>query len=430
MPFLPLDDLYFDEAESQRKDVGDIDDLVQSINRIGLINAIIVERDGKIRAGRRRYLAHKQLGLTEIEVKLKDDLSELELHQLELDENIRRKDLTWQEYVNAVQSYHNLCVEAEGDGWTIPKTADRIGIDERRLRRFINVAAELENGNELVIKADKISTAIGIVERKAARAAASETLKAEETIDTFFDNTAEAKVKAKETRKEQLEIAVPLFNADFVEWAASYDGPKFNFLHCDFPYGIDADKHDQGAAGKFGGYKDDPDVYWNLLDTLAEAMNNVIDKSAHLIFWFSHNFYSETKTHLTNMGWAVNPTPLIWHKNDNKGILPDPRRYPRQIYEAAFLCSRGDRFLVRPKSNVYSGPNTKNIHMSEKPIAMLEHFMEMTVDNTTIMLDPTAGSGNAVQAAKTLGAKLFVGLEKNVEFHELACEEWRKRNDS
>lgn len=428
MPTRPIDELYFDKDLSQRQDMGDLNDLIQSISRIGLINAIVIEADGKIRAGRRRYLALKEMGQIEAEVKLVSDLSEIELRQLELDENIRRKDLTWQEQVAAFNEYHNLCTESEGADWTIPKTAERLGVSVSNLRRFVNVAREIDTGNEMVAKADKLSTAVGIVERKAARAAATDTDRAEAAIDSMFDTDKEAESKQREARKEELEIDVPLFQADFTEWAKKYDGPKFNFIHCDFPYGIDADKHDQGAAGSFGGYKDDPDTYWNLIDTLAESMENVVDKSAHLMFWFSHNFYAETKTHLENMGWFVNPTPLIWYKSDNKGIMPDPRRRPRQIYEAAFLCSRGDRFLVRPKSNVFAGPNTKNIHMSEKPLPMLEHFMEMLVDETTLMLDPTAGSCNAVQSAKNLGAKLFVGLERDSEFYSLACEEWRKRN--
>lgn len=51
---------------------------------------------------------------------------------------------------------------------------------------------------------------------------------------------------------------------------------------------------------------------------------------------------------------------------------------------------------------------------------MLTHFLRMVVDDTTRMLDPTAGSGNAVRIASELGAAYALGLELNPEFAEVA----------
>src|SRR5690606_36396537 len=135
------------------------------------------------------------------------------------------------------------------------------------------------------------------------------------------------------------------------EWRRDDSGPRFNLIHCDFPYGVKADKHNQGAAAAFGGYADDPDVYWQLLATLERAMENVVAESAHLIFWFSMDYYQRTLDALSGMGWSVNPFPLIWHKSDNTGILPDPSRGPRRIYETALFASRGDRKIVGAVGN-------------------------------------------------------------------------------
>ena len=41
---------------------------------------------------------------------------------------------------------------------------------------------------------------------------------------------------------------IPIITGDFLEWAPAYTGPRFNFLHCDFPYGIDTDKRNMGSA--------------------------------------------------------------------------------------------------------------------------------------------------------------------------------------
>jgi DNA modification methylase len=107
-------------------------------------------------------------------------------------------------------------------------------------------------------------------------------------------------------------------------------------------------------------------------------------------------------------------------KSDGTGILPDPERGPRQIYETCLLASRGDRKIVRAVANAYSAPTVRDTHMSEKPEPMLRHFFGMLVDENTIMLDPTCGSGSSLRAAESLGARRVLGLEINPEFAGLA----------
>ena len=189
-------------------------------------------------------------------------------------------------------------------------------------------------------------------------------------------------------------------------------------------------KSDQGAGANFGTYADSPDVYWKLLNTLELAMTNVIADSAHLMFWFSMEYYSETKALLSQMGWKVNTHPLVWVKSDNTGIMPDASRQPRRIYETAFIASRGDRLLVSPVSNAFSHPGReKSIHMNEKPVPMLKHFMRMFVDSYSRVLDPTCGSGNALKVAQLLGAPTVLGIEQNEEFFNRAKEAYFNDDD-
>ena len=51
---------------------------------------------------------------------------------------------------------------------------------------------------------------------------------------------------------------------------------------------------------------------------------------------------------------------------------------------------------------------------------MLRYFFKMFVDDRTIMLDPTCGSGNAVKVAEELGARHALGLEISKENYESA----------
>jgi len=407
----PIDSIWVNRETRQRKELTGITELAESISKLGLINPITIKLDGELKAGERRWTAVKTLGWDNINVQFIEDMNESDLKLLELDENIRRVDLPWQDQCLAIEEYHSLR-GAETPDWTIIATAEALGIDRQEVARKISVAKELHAGNARVAEAPRYTVARGIVMREQERKETSQLSKAEEIITG-------APIEKKK---------IPLLNESFIEWQKTYSGNKFNFIHCDFPYGIQADKHDEGAASSFGGYADGPEVYYNLLSALSASMENVVAESAHLMFWFSMDYYNETLEILTQMGWTVSPFPLIWHKSDNMGILPDPSRGPRRIYETCFIGSRGDRKIIRAVSNAVSAPTTKIIHMSEKPVPMLSKFMEMFVDKYSIVLDPTCGSATAVKAAEAKGAAEVLGLEINKEFFTLASEFYYKVN--
>lgn len=399
--------IHVDRDLRQRRDPINISELAASIKAVGLINPIVIERDGKLLAGERRLMAVKSLGWDKITVQFVDELDEAQLQLIELEENVKREALPWQDECRAVQRYHALRSQADPE-WNLAKTAEALAMAPPSVTEKINVARELDKGNARVTEAPKFSVARGIVQRTNERKAAS-------AIESLTADITGIEVKPK---------VVPLINADFIEWSETYAGPPFNFLHCDFPYGVGADQHDQGAAASHGGYGDSFAVYESLIDALAFSQPKLVAESAHLMFWFSMDYYQWTFDRLTSMGWKVQPFPLYWLKSDNAGILPDPKRGPRRIVETAFIASRGDRKIVQPVSNAIASPTTKRIHMSEKPIPVLRHFFRMFVDEYTIMLDPTSGSGNGVRASSDAGASISLGVEKDPEFFNLAKEHY------
>lgn len=404
----PVASIFVDRPNRQRRELKDIESLAKSIADVGLIHPPVIRRSGELIVGERRFTAIKSLGWTDMPVQFIEDLDERELKKVELEENTRRVDITWQEQTAAIAEYHRMKVEEEPT-WTMRQTAEALGRSDQTISDSLAVKKEIESGNKLVIEAPKLSTAINVTRRKLERkrdaVAAS--------IPTIGTEEAPPPPKPE----------APLMNRDFLEWSATYGGPKFNLIHCDFPYGVGMHKSDQGAGKEFGTYADDEDVYWKLLDGLARAMSNVVHESAHLIFWFSMDFYEETRKALEAMGWTISPFPLIWMKSDNTGIIPDANRGPRRIYETAFFGTRGDRKIVSAVSNATLAPGReKSLHMNEKPISMLKHFMRMLVDETSMVLDPTCGSANALKAAKELGASEVLGLEKDETFFTIAKE--------
>ena len=409
---IDLESISVDRAGRQRKEITqeDIESLGESIRKIGLIHPIVIQREThELIAGERRFLAHKWLGLTHIMCQYADEVDPTELKIIELEENTRRKDLTWQEQCLAIDEYHTIMSQRDVT-WTQDSTAAALLLRQETVSEKLAVAKEIKSGNSIIADAPKFSTARGIVRRAESRKG-----------DAVVSQIMEIEGAPKPLPAEPI-----ILNLNFHQWQQTYSGPLFNFIHCDFPYGINADKRQQGYSHEeHGSYADTEDHYWSLLLSLRDSLPRVCAESCHLMFWFSMRFYCETKQRLEDMGWNVDPFPLVWIKSDNIGLLPDPERGPRRIYETALFGSRGDRKIVRATSNAVSAPSVREGHMSEKSQLALEQFFKMFVDGSTSILDPTAGSGSALRAAKALGASYLKGLEVNEDFARRANERLR-----
>lgn len=427
--------IWIDREKRQRREF-DVEDILPSIKLYGVIQPIIVDHTYKLIAGERRLTANIAAGRPDILVRFVEDLSPIELRILELEENIRRKDLTWQETATAVGELHYDLVKIN-ENWTIEKTGDYLGYARSWTLRHVRTYDEILKGNQKVIAATTVHAAYNMIARESDR-------KTTQAIADFLSIVNEPKAEAQvqaggpagrptgtplpATVGVHEPVPLPILTADFHEWAADYRGPKFNLLHFDFPYGIDMQDSEQGKSEQWGGYEDQEKIFWDLMETFALFHERFASTTAHVVFWFHMNYYGKIFEFFEKNlpSFNMQPMPLFWMKTDNRGIVPDPQRQPRRIVETALLGSRGDRKIVKVVSNGYGAPTHKSIHQSEKPRPMLQHFFSMLVDGTTRLLDPTCGSGNSLIAASSLGAEQVLGLEINEDFAADARNEYKK----
>ena len=420
---VPVSQIVVNRDDRQRRELNNIEELAESIRRNGLINPITVTRDHELIAGERRLTAHQLLGFDTIAVQYIDQLDETELHIIELEENIRREELSWQDHVRAVARFHELKATVE-PGWTKEKTAEELNVSAGQISRLMLVKSAMDEEVPEVLEAPKLSTAFNFATRRHER---RKTMTMRELRADLGSPPAESGDSPAESEGDEPEPVSRRFVAieqrDFLHWSNEVQDDGFNFIHCDFPYGVSAgDTRGQSGAISWGGYADSPDIYFDLLEAFCMRVDNFTAPSAHLMFWFSMDYYQKTFDALSAAGWRVNPFPLVWYKSDNSGILPDKDRGPRRIYETAFFASRGDRKIVRAVGNATAGGVTKKFHMSEKPTAILEHFFRMIVDETTVMVDPTCGSGNSVKVAEALGASWSLGMDMDPDYVDAAKE--------
>lgn len=400
--------------DRQRKEVDEahIESLAESIRKRGLIHPIVVQRDHTLVAGECRLRAHRLLGFDFISAQYVDEVSPEELELIELEENVKRKNLSWQEEILAIVRYHKT-QKTLNKAWSVDATARELGIAERSVDRA--VVTERNFDIPEVAEALTSSAAYNFASRREERSknVAKRDLDEQITLALPKAKLKESDDPSPPPPPKQAEI----LTASSLDWFTEPTLTSVNFIHCDFPYGINTgDKAGQSGAKNMGGYDDGEDIYFGLIESMIENQSRFLAPSAHMMFWLSMKHYHRTVEMLTAGEWRVFLPLLVWVKSDNAGILADPNRVPRNITEIALLASYGDRKIVRSVSNAYVGATTKQFHMSEKPLAMLQHFFRMFVDESTVMLDPTAGSGMAVRAARDMGAKSTLGVEMNADY--------------
>lgn len=443
--------IYVDRETRQRK-VIKIDDLIPSIRDRGVLQPIIIEPYGdgtgqhiyKLIAGERRLTTAIFLNLSGIPARLFSELSELDRELIEFEENVKRQDLTWQERAEASMRIHRIySLQAEAAGkeeWTETESANAAGLHAGHFMNSIAAAEALAKGDKSIAECTTLSAAVTILQRRRERAAqafVASVLETEEEIaptqSVEVQGTSSLDLASiNEDEVDHVELPAPVAvkvepeflirQADMVETLANWNGRRFNFLHCDLPYGVPLNGMANQGAFEGGGYDSNPDIYFELLSALATSWDKFMLPQSHIMFWISMEFYEETLEFFRkNLPWlTMQASPLIWGKTDNKGIIPDALRGPRRIYEACLFGSSGDRKIVKPVGNFYPCPSSKEIHTNEKPQPMLNHFLSMFVDDTTRILDPTCGSGSAIRSAANLGASYGLGLEHNPEFAERA----------
>jgi ParB/RepB/Spo0J family partition protein len=465
----PLANIHVARDSRQRREI-DTKGLVDSIAKNGLLQPLVVELrvgagaepEAWLIAGERRYESCKQLGMELVPISWAEDLTQSQREIFELEENIKRAELTWQEIVASVAKIHQLYVGLDPE-WTQEETCEAVSLSRGTVSIYLAVAPFLRE--ERIAKSGTVREALSILTRREQRAAGNalqELISGEaEQVEFLHDpetfsmreiiqyNPGEGTtvlgdkvlpvipIAASQIRSVQPSLpgiqASPIVCGNFLDWAPTYSGPKFSLIHCDFPYGVDLFSSNgvrtgaqRSQMGRDDGeeYDDGPEVYQELVECLCDNWDRIASVSCHLMFWHSPkpsivawtlDKFAQRVPHL-----SFAPFSLVWLKSDNAGIASVPNMWPRHIYESCLFGSHNKRQIVKLVADAYSCPTDKSIHASAKPQAMLAHFMSMVVDEHSLVLDPTCGSGTALRATEALRAKGVFGLERDARMAELA----------
>ncbi len=91
-----------------RKDLGNLENLKDSLRRYGLLNPITLNSKYQLIAGERRLEAAKAIGWTSINANIIDNLTPLSQLEMELEENNQRKEFTDEELLEGYKRLARL----------------------------------------------------------------------------------------------------------------------------------------------------------------------------------------------------------------------------------------------------------------------------------------------------------------------------------
>lgn len=341
------------------------------------------------------------------------ELSILAAEEAELDENLKRKDLTWQEHAAALERLKKLRdaqAGLKGETFSVQDLSVEVGgyangYFGNTVRKELIVAKHLDNPE--VSKAKTVDEAFKI-------------LKKQETVAKNVELAAAF-------GKEKLSDSFKLYNQESIAFMHEYIGTgseKFDVILTDPPYGMDAHKFDNGGGKQTGitHIYDDSYESWKSLMTAFSSLSFQITKpQAHAYIFCDFDRFHELKGMMLAAGWYVFRTPFVTYKQ-NSGRVPLPESGPRRQYELLLYAIKGKKPVTQIYPDVIATDADENLtHGAQKPVALFENLLKRSVKPGDLVGDFFAGTGPIFPAAFTHSCQA-IGVEMNPEYYAIALQ--------
>lgn len=401
MKVISLTEIKIPENRQRREfDPDGLRELAESILDKGLMNPITVRDDGvTLVAGERRLRAIISLSEKNksfecdgaiiypgrLPVVNLGDLSEFQIREAELEENIIRKDLTWQERAGALADLQALRQDQHGvydrkanpEGWSTSDTISEIFGDGKpsQGKRLTSAVEDIRLASHLddpeVASAKTKKEALKIVRKKA-------------------EKEKRARLAEKYDLSQEREHTIICDSAFTI--LPTLENETFDLIITDPPYGVDAQDFGSQADAKHE-YVDDWDFAQSCYKLVAKEGWRVTKENAHVYAFCDIERFYLIRTLFEASGWQCFPSPLIWDKRP-VGMLPYPDFGPRRTYETIIYAWKGERKLNGIFPDIISVPGvSKPIFGAQKPPELYNEILRRSAIPGDRVLDMFAGTG-------------------------------------
>lgn len=461
----PIDSIVV--GERMRKDMGDIADLAESFKEVGQMQPVGIDEKRNLVFGGRRYAAAKSLGWATIKVVLAETGgSQTKLRMMELEENLRRKDMNWKERVTSIAEIHLMHVKEahlQGERWGERQTADLFNVSKGNIGYCLQLSRLLADQTHPIQNCDGVLEAIRLLvqmkEDEGNRLLANMTLPPVSTapqirnvaveellaslpeveIQPYVANTCVACSGTGVNSKgdtcpickgvlvaaiKDETITIPLSQMfimqDAIEWLMNQKSQFVDHIVSDPPYGIEMDNLSQTNTGMdVTRTEAEHDVEENLAlfeDFLPLAFE-ALKPDGFCVLWCDAMHFRLLHDRAIFHGFKVQRWPLIWCKTGPCTNQANQYNFTKRT-EYAIVMRKGGTLVSHQNDNyIVAGPADKKLfhHPFAKPIEVWQWILRAIAIPGQTILDPFAGSGSCCYSAAAMGLRP-IGVEK-VEVH-------------
>ena len=338
-------------------------------------------------------------------------LSPLAAEEAELEENLQRENLTWQEQAAAMAKLHSIRsrqAQAEGRLHTVADTAVEVkgrsdGSYQNSVRTDLVVAKHLDN--PAVASAKTAAEAFKILKRQEQT---QKNVQLAATVGATFNSSVHQ-----------------VHNSNCLSWLRGADAEQFDVILTDPPYGMGADTFGDGGGGRLANnehhYKDDFESWKALMSEWCPLAYRVAKREAHAYVFCDLDNFHELKQMMQAAGWYVFRTPFICCK-PNSGRVPLPDEGPRRQWEMILYAIKGHKKTNAIYPDVITTMADPGLqHGAQKPVALYINLLQRSVKPGDKVLDSFAGSGTIFPAAHHYKCTA-VGIEQNPEYYAICYQ--------
>jgi len=415
----------------------DIADLAESMRLVGQIQPIVVDEQNILIVGETRLKAARLLGWKEIEVVKKSDIDELTYELMQLEENLRRRGLTYVEDLFAKLRFHEIFQEQKGKtsqvggrkgGWKVEDTAKHLGISTGAMSQDLQLAKAMKNDEELQQQQSKIQAwhmyqrkqqikarqLLAIIDSKKGE---QENESRREDENTKHNNENVESVSEISPSFTRLGGRIKLFNTDSRRVLKRNKGTKYHCLITDPEWGVGFDK-------EFGNQFDALNVTREVLKLAYDQL-----EPGSLCWMFcatKHLISGKIYKLILDCGYRLFDQILLWCK-PTVAHSSHPFGEIKNDYEPVMFFSKGDpRPLTKPIFAVQIFKlKGRKFHPSQKPVPLIEKIIECSTVENEHILDPFAGSGSVLKAAIRTNRRA-TGIEISHEWYSDIVFELKK----
>lgn len=352
------------------------------------------------------------------------DLSPLEAEEAELDENLKRKDLTWQEQCVAVSRLHKLRqAQALAAVAADPITKLTGAAPADTLHTINNTAKELYGRSDGAYR-DSVRTDLilakhltnpAVVKAKDAKEAFKILKKAEESQRNADLAVAVGKTFSTADHTMLRGDCCNLLRGEAFQ-------ARYDVICTDPPYGMGADDFGDGngrLSNSEHHYDDSYEHWLALMKEFVPLSFAVTKPQAHAYLFCDLDRFHELKAMMTAAGWDVFRTPIIVHKL-NSGRVPRPDVGPRRQYELVLYAIKGKKPVTSILPDVIQSKADENLkHGAQKPVSVMKDLLIRSVRAGDEILDAFGGTGPTIEAGHAFKCKVTY-MEREAEYFGVA----------